>query len=230
LRARPDASSPPARPAQDVGSILIAIRPASRRHRLGSLGQALFLESGQQRRSEPTSISIVLRHQDSHHLNGVSAIGGRRPQTGLSAAGTTSQILGRFRIHPNAGYNGVANNDGFVFGPDFPKLTQRVRKDKGDRGRIFLPSIPPDPAVNLLEALPKHHESQQRLQRQQQHCQVKARNRHHQQPVYRLTIGRNGASTDAVYDQARTIATARPGPHRTMNIAVGFQGAHDRFS
>jgi hypothetical protein len=60
--------------------------------------------------------------------SGLSSVGVGVEQTGLSNGGTTSQILGPSIFTPsNVGYNGVSNNAGFTFGPDFTyNFTQRV--------------------------------------------------------------------------------------------------------
>ena len=51
--------------------------------------------------------------------SGVASIGVGVVQTGLSSGGANSQILGPSVFTPNAPYNGVSNNAGFTFGPDF---------------------------------------------------------------------------------------------------------------
>ena len=60
--------------------------------------------------------------------SGLSSVGLGVEQTGLTNGGTTSQILGPSIFTPsNVGYNGVANNAGFTFGPDFTyNFTQKT--------------------------------------------------------------------------------------------------------
>jgi hypothetical protein len=86
--------------------------------------------------------------------NGLSSVGIGVEQTGLSGGGVTSQILGPSIFTPTAGYNGVSNNAGFAFGPDFTyNFTQKVNGTNvpmtgGSKASVLYQNLN-DPATNF---------------------------------------------------------------------------------